>query len=72
MARRNAPQCLPDTLLECGAAHVQWQVNADVRCLDHSHHLRDELFECGIAANKFRPWKTILQFAQQSVRIVTQ
>src|SRR3569623_1198883 len=43
----NSPQCLPHTLLESSAAHIQRQVQPNARRFNKADYFGDKLFEAG-------------------------
>src|SRR5471030_2548445 len=65
-------QCLPDTFLEGGAAHVQRQVQANGWRFDETDDLCDQQLEVLITTNKVRFTEHILEVTHQRIRIIAK
>src|SRR5205823_6995100 len=63
-------QCLPDALLECRAAHVQRQVEAQPGRLDEADDLRDESLELPVAADHARVGESTLKVTRERIGLV--
>src|SRR6516164_4961764 len=72
LADPNLPQRLPNTLLEGRAADIKGKVEADRGCFDEADDPRDQCLIVAIATNETRFRKTILEIADELVRIFSQ
>src|SRR5258705_6710450 len=68
----NFHQRLPDTLLECRAAHVEREFETDPWVFDEADDSGDNFFEAAISAEQISPWKPVLELADKFFRIVSE
>ncbi|MOA20804.1 hypothetical protein D3C78_1412690 [compost metagenome] len=63
---------MPDPLLKCGAAYIQWQVQANRRGFNKADDLGNQRFERLIGANQIGSPELVLQITDQLVRIIAE
>lgn len=67
----DSPQCLPDLLLESGAAYVERQIETARRCFNEADYGGYQALKIGVATKQLGLGEAVLEITYQGLRIVT-